>query len=84
MQDQGVQDTVNINKIKFELYGNLVDQAFSQFNETFINNQDPLHNQTENDETSGAEYPNEKSELSMSKVTFLWYQVIYGQILIQV
>ena len=45
-------------KIKFETYGGLIDQAFSQFNENLMNNQDP-HSQTENDETPGAEYPNE-------------------------
>ena len=36
----------------------LVDQAFSQFNENLINNQDP-HSQIENEETSGAGYYNE-------------------------
>ena len=46
LQDQGVQDFVNRNKIKFEPYSDLVDQAFSQFNENSINNQDP-HSQIE-------------------------------------
>ena len=55
LQEEGVQDVVHINKMKFELYGDLVDQAFSQFNENLINNQDP-HSQIENDETLGAEY----------------------------
>ena len=41
LQEQGVQDVVNTNKIKFEPYGDLVDQAYSKFNETLINNQDP-------------------------------------------
>ena len=58
LQEQGVQDVVNRNKIKFEPYGNLVDQVFSQFNENSINIQDP-HSQIENDETPEAEYPNE-------------------------
>ena len=58
LQEQGVQDFVNRNKIKFEPYGDLVDQAFSQFNENSINNQDP-HSQIENDETPEAEYDNE-------------------------
>ena len=44
----GVQDVVNVNKMKFEPYCDLVDQAFSQFNENLINNQDP-HSQIEND-----------------------------------
>ena len=58
LQQQGVQYVVNRNKIKFEPYGDLVDQAFSQFNENSINNQDP-HSQIENEETQEAEYPNE-------------------------
>ena len=55
---KGVWAVVIINKIKFELYGDLVDQAFSQFYEKSITNQDP-HSQFENDETPGAEYLNE-------------------------
>ena len=58
LQEQGVQDVVNRNKIKFEPYGDLVDQFFSQFNENLINNQDP-HSQIENDEIPEVEYPNE-------------------------
>ena len=56
--EEGVQDVVNINKVRFEPCGNLVDQAFLQFNVNLINNQDP-HSRIENDETPGAEYPNE-------------------------
>ena len=44
--------------MNFEPYGDLDDQAFSQFNENSINNQDP-QNLIENDETPEAEYPNE-------------------------
>ena len=58
LQEQGVQDVANSNKIKFEPYGDLVDQVFSQFNENSINNQNP-HTQTENYETPEVEYPNE-------------------------
>ena len=58
LQEEGVEDAVNINKTKFEPYGDLVDQAFSQFNENLINNQDP-HIQIENDGTPGPEYPND-------------------------
>ena len=59
LQEQGVRDVVNTNKIKFvEPHGDFVDQAYSEFNETLINNQDP-QSQTENDETPGAEYSNE-------------------------
>ena len=50
---EGVQDFVYINRIKLEPYGDLVDQAFLQFNENSINNLD-LHSQIENDETPGA------------------------------
>ena len=42
----------------FERYGHSVDQAFSQFNEDSINNQEP-NSQIEKDETPMAEYPNE-------------------------
>ena len=56
---EGVQDSVNINKMKFESYGELVDQAFSQFNENLISNQYP-HSQTKNDEKEG-KCPNENN-----------------------
>ena len=58
LQEQLVQDVLNRNKIKFEPYGDLVDQAFSQLNENSINNQDPQR-QIENDEHPGAGYFNE-------------------------
>ena len=58
LQEQRVEDVVNRNNIKFEPYGDLVDQAYSKFNETLINNQDPK-SQIENDETPGAKYSNE-------------------------
>ena len=41
LQEQGVQDVRNRNKIKFEPYGDLVDNAFSRFKENPINNHDP-------------------------------------------
>ena len=49
LQDQGVQAVVKMNKVKFEPYGDLVDQTFSQFNEKSITNQD-TDSQIENDE----------------------------------
>ena len=49
-QKEQVQDVINISKMKFEPYGDLDDQAFVQFNENLINNQDP-HSQIENHET---------------------------------
>ena len=52
------QTTKKRNKIKFESYGDLVDQAFSHSNENSINNQDS-HIKIENDETPGATYPTE-------------------------
>ena len=58
LQEQGAQDVVNIDKIKFEPHGDLVDRAYLRFNETLINNQDQ-HSQIENGETPVAEYPNE-------------------------
>ena len=57
LQEQRIQDIVNLNTIKFQLYGDLVDGVYSQLNETLINNQDP-HSQIENDEIPEAEYPN--------------------------
>ena len=47
-----------MDKIKFDPQDDLVDQAFSQFKENSINNQDP-HIETENDETPEAEHTNE-------------------------
>ena len=35
MREEGAQDIVNVNKTKFGLYGDLVDQAFLQYNESF-------------------------------------------------
>ena len=52
LEKEGVQDVVNINIMKFESYGDLVDQGFLQFNENLINNQDP-HSEIENEETPG-------------------------------
>ena len=57
LQEQGVQDVVNINNITSEQYGDLIDQIYSEFNETLINNQDP-HSKIENDETPALTHPN--------------------------
>ena len=57
MQEQGVENIVNINKIIFEPYGDLVDEVYSRLSDTLINNQDP-HSQIEHDEIPGAEYSN--------------------------
>ena len=68
LHEQGLQDVVNRNKIKFEPYGDLVDQVFSQFNENSINNQDP-HSQTENDETPEVEYSNDSEDTETYKTS---------------
>ena len=57
MQEQGVEDIVNRNKINFKPYCDVVDQDFSQFNENSISNQEP-HSQIKN-ETPEVEYLNE-------------------------
>ena len=75
LQEQGVQDAVNTNKIKFEPYGDLVDQTFSQFNENSINNKDP-HSQIENDEKAGAEYPN-KNDSKDKQTKLLQFLTLY-------
>ena len=58
LQEQGVQDIVNNNKIKFKPCGDLVDEVYSRLNETLFNNQDP-YSQIENEEITGAEYRND-------------------------
>ena len=54
LREKEAQDVINVNKTKFEPYGDLVDQ-------NVIDNQDP-HNQIENGETPGPEYPNESNQ----------------------
>ena len=58
LQEKEVQAVINISKINFEPYADLVDQTSSQFNEDSISTQDP-HSQNKNDETQGAKYSNE-------------------------
>ena len=41
LQEPEVQDILNINKIKFAPFGDLVDEMYSWLNETLINNEDP-------------------------------------------
>ena len=66
LQEQGVQDVGNINKIKFEPYGDLVDEEYSRLNEILINIQDPC-SQIENDEIPGAESPNDNDSEDTEK-----------------
>ena len=59
---QGVQDAVNINKIKFGACGYSFDHAYFKFNQTLLHNKD-AQNQIENVETLVAEcHSNDKSE----------------------
>ena len=61
LQEQGVQDVLNRNKIEVDPYEDLIDQSFSQFNENLIKNQDP-QSQIENGETPEVEYPHEYAQ----------------------
>ena len=58
LRKQEVQALINMNKIKLQPNGDLVDQVFCQFSEKSFTNQDS-QSLTENDEAPGAEYPNE-------------------------
>ena len=40
LEVEGIHDIVNIIKIKFEPDSGLVDEAYFQFNDNFINNED--------------------------------------------
>ena len=68
LQWQGVLDVANKNKLKFKTYGDLVDQVYSKFKETFINNQDP-HSQIECDKISSRE-ENQSNLLGLSFIKF--------------
>ena len=58
LQEEGAQNVVNINKIKFEPYCDFADQGFLQHNENLIKTQEPV-NQIKNDETTWANNPNQ-------------------------
>ena len=58
MQEEGAQNIVNVNKIKFEPYCDFADQGFLQHNENLIKTQEPV-NQIKNDETTWANNPNQ-------------------------
>ena len=40
--EPGVQTVVNSNKIKFEPFGNLVDDSYSRYDTNMLDNQDPF------------------------------------------
>ena len=69
LQQQGFHDVVNRNKIKFEPYGDLAGQAFSEFIENSINIEGS-HSQIETDEAPGVECPN-KSDTEDTEQTKL-------------
>ena len=49
LQDQGEQDIINMKKMKFDPYSDLVDQALYQFSGNSVNTQYP-YSHTEKDE----------------------------------
>ena len=57
LQEQRIQEVANMNKIMFKPYSDLVDQTFSDFNETLINIQDP-YSKIQSYKTPRAEYNN--------------------------
>ena len=59
--EPGFQTVLNSNKIKFEPYGDLADEAYSRCNVNILDNQDPF-GQTENDETGQAVYSNDQDD----------------------
>ena len=74
--EPGVQTVANSNKIKFEPFGNLVDDSYSRYNANMLDNQDPFG--LTFDETGKAVYSNdqddENTESKTNSVTpnFIW------------
>ena len=67
--EPGVQDIVNNNKIEFEPFGDLVEEAYLHYNEHLIGNQDP-QGQIENDETEQADFnENHNEEIDPNRST---------------
>ena len=62
LHEQEVLVAVKRNIRKFGAYGDLVDMTFLQYNKKLIKNQNP-QNQTENGETSRAEYSDENGSV---------------------
>ena len=60
-QEQGFQDVVNTNKIKFEPYLDLVDQHFLNSTRNQLTIKDQYCQKKKKDETPRAEYPNENN-----------------------
>lgn len=63
-----MHDVVHLTKLKFVTYEDLLDHAFSQFNETLLTIE-IQYNQIENDERPCTEYTNENdSEAKITKI----------------
>ena len=59
--ETGVQTAVNSNKIKFEPYGDLVNEAYSHCNANMLDKQDPF-GQIENGKRGEAMYSNDQDD----------------------
>ena len=57
----GVQTVLSSNRIKFEQYGGLLDEAYSSCNAYMLDNQDPF-DQIENDKTVEVVYSSEQDD----------------------
>ena len=63
-----MHDVVHLTKLKFVTYEDLLDHAFSQFNETLLTIE-IQYSQTENDERPYTKYTNENdSEAKITKI----------------
>ena len=72
--EPGVWPVVNSSKIKFELYGDLVDKTYSRYNTNIIENQDPVA-ETENNEKGEVVYSTVKVITIQSQTETLQFQV---------
>ena len=61
LPESGVQTEVNSNKIKFEPYADLADEAYFRYNANMVYNQD-LFGQTGNDKTREAIYSSDQDD----------------------
>ena len=72
--EPGVRPVANSSKIKFELYGDLVDETYSRYNINIIENQDPFA-ETENNEKGEVVYSTVKVITIQSQTETLQFQV---------
>ena len=82
LQEEGVQDVANINQVKLEPNGDLVDQAFLQFNKNLINNQD-TQSQIENDETRDriSQWESAKLRALRAKIVLTYQRALRASVL---